>query len=1564
MSSIGELLSLPNWRRGGPGLHEPALGEEIASLGFGKNALAVVTNGHGLQWSVAQKDPRFDASLLDDRQGGKSSNDRLARPEGTTEGALFEETLGERIPELPEGSLDQLDILQVAFGQEHGLILTRDGSVLSFGSNCFGQLGISSLRSSASPVLLQKLQELVVVQIAAGNHHSVALTDTGGVYTWGRNYSGELGLSHPGKDAQQTEKDSLFGCRIGPQFVQGLRDIQVRKVCCGGRHTVALTSEGDVYCWGESTSGQVGIGIASFMSHPMPVAGPSTDTPPVIDIACGEAHTLALSETGSVYGWGLNHKGQLGVTGTVTCIQQPTLLRRNEIKNGEETTELNTSFVIGSQIGAGAYFSVVLDSEYSLVGFGELPQSLLDTDQYLVLNDSLCHQAVDHAHREARVSTKDSVEESVFPQLEYSPARSDSAGHFEGKEEAHPPETNEREFDTTEKQRQDELTTSNKNIAQSRNLRGTVERAEAASAAACRISMGALKKYGPAASLSGSLKKTAMWKNESPAQVVLDEYREKEGNPLRRSMDDRRYHYDSPALRPKHLLPKGRKPMNPLRRFSRENRVYAKLGGGKRRFAVDDDYTNYARPTPTPDAVFHTPHRFSFASYSFRKTSALHAGKHTIAVTSGAELTHITPRTSSIDGGTVAVLSGPGLRTISRVLLRRNVDSFSGQIPSLLRVSKKELLTSDKLGTVAANFRIDEPECSMVRIPDTFVRFSYLHSLELDDSEQGDSLTDGVEDQYAAAYTLSTELNGNIDLECQDQTVVCFIPPGSRASEMGVQLYVRRISAENEVAIDQEASMKETKFAELDINRCVLSSDAVRAEELDAVEGIVHHSYFVTPQFNSIEPSRCTLPPKNICCRISGESTFAVMLSDPHARPFAVALIEYVENQREERENHEADTIENGITQPPERLCVTSEDPSVKANVEVEASETHLVGVRFRLLKGDTEISVTDILPAKFIAHYDEIDEEHDTNEEKLDSSQDMEQNFSEGKFTAVVEVSLPSLTLDRAYLLEPPPARPIPVPVPPNEPSPPSEPRPEETDESQDKDKGGSNKSSRKSSSRSKPGSKTSKRASISEGNDDVKEKWHIYDQCCGYFEHMRSKQSSHENMCAEVDELEEVADRPSGFSLEALVSPCGPQLFPCTQRIEAQPAVIDRIEPHIVESNAATSVYIRGVGFSENPIVKLECDSFIEGYKQVDVSAQTVNAHSICVSIPDCSSFLKRPAKVTSSADDGENADVHNDEEGAVPDDERGAQEVQHQDEEDTDEIDGKALSPSCVAANLKLSLDGGVTFVEQFTQSSSSTFYLYSGVFECSSQCFVDPKEGGKVVLKACPATDWFGEHINPENIRVRLRSIDGSLSVNNWDQVAMDTTNQTLSVFLPSLHVLNWLAQTNLEASTPSILCMDVSLNGFGYVTVSESVKTPLALLWDPNKHITVTGVGPKKLALGGEISIETKGWGTLPQDDNLSIPQSALIERFQFVTLLTGAEDVPSLTVQLTLGEDSHNALMESGETTGQLTFTGNLPESAQECPTGNVEVYFSIDNGATWLDTTTQIKIPAPGKKK
>ncbi|KAF1371961.1 hypothetical protein PFLUV_G00276500 [Perca fluviatilis] len=183
----------------------------------------------------------------------------------------------------PERLLLPGPVLQVALGTRHGVLLVEGGQVYSFGELPWKQ---SQAGEPAKPTLESALSGQRVVAVAAGSFHSGAVTEDGGVHMWGDNGSGQCGLSGLSTVPNPTPVALLDSDAASPP-----QTAPVLELACGAQHTLALSAQREVWAWG--SGGQLGLGAAAFpVWKPQKVehlAGRH-----VLQVACGASHSLAL----------------------------------------------------------------------------------------------------------------------------------------------------------------------------------------------------------------------------------------------------------------------------------------------------------------------------------------------------------------------------------------------------------------------------------------------------------------------------------------------------------------------------------------------------------------------------------------------------------------------------------------------------------------------------------------------------------------------------------------------------------------------------------------------------------------------------------------------------------------------------------------------------------------------------------------------------------------------------------------------------------------------------------------------------------------------------------------------------------------------------------------------------------------------------------------------------------------------------------------------------------------------------------------------------------------------
>lgn len=193
-------------------------------------------------------------------------------------------------------------IVAVAAGYEHSLALSSTGEVWSWGGNSWGQLGSGSTAARTAPARVAGLPS--IARVAAGAYHSLAVSTTGKVWAWGYNGSGQVGNGTKANQLTPIELATPTG---------------VKAIDAGFYHSLAVTDDGSLWVWGSNANRQLGDGGTSDRTAPFKL----TMLTGVTRVAGGWGHTLALKGDGSVWSWGTNRNGQLGVGTTVSSSNVP-----------------------------------------------------------------------------------------------------------------------------------------------------------------------------------------------------------------------------------------------------------------------------------------------------------------------------------------------------------------------------------------------------------------------------------------------------------------------------------------------------------------------------------------------------------------------------------------------------------------------------------------------------------------------------------------------------------------------------------------------------------------------------------------------------------------------------------------------------------------------------------------------------------------------------------------------------------------------------------------------------------------------------------------------------------------------------------------------------------------------------------------------------------------------------------------------------------------------------------------------------------------------------------------
>lgn len=254
-----------------------------------------------------------------------------------------------------------LTVQSIAAGSYAMLALMSDGTVMSWGRNTAGQLGVGTTgnRGYASWVMEAPGEPLSdIIAVSAGSQHSLALAADGSVYSWGHHSMGQIGRTGNGYWAAK---------------ITGFGGKRITQISAGDSHSLALDEDGGVWAWGNNIFGQIGDGTSSTAMTPVSVmASASEALGSIRSVAGGQFHSLALTNSGEVLAWGMNMNGQLG-DGTQTGRIYPV-----KVKNGNGSGDLEDV----AQVSAMGYNSLALKTDGTLWAWGDNSRGQMGKGNY------------------------------------------------------------------------------------------------------------------------------------------------------------------------------------------------------------------------------------------------------------------------------------------------------------------------------------------------------------------------------------------------------------------------------------------------------------------------------------------------------------------------------------------------------------------------------------------------------------------------------------------------------------------------------------------------------------------------------------------------------------------------------------------------------------------------------------------------------------------------------------------------------------------------------------------------------------------------------------------------------------------------------------------------------------------------------------------------------------------------------------------------------------------------------------------------------------------------------
>lgn len=180
---------------------------------------------------------------------------------------------------------------QVAVGQDHICGVTTTSLIKCWGTNEYGQLGDSAVAYLKTPTVIDS--SVTYTQVSSGASQTCGISGSG-LKCWGENTKGQLG-------------DNSFSKQNSPTLVAGSAN-DYSKISTGGTHTCGISNTGQLRCWGNAANGRLGTGAASTdIGLPTAIDGGAVYS----QVSTGQDHACAITTSGDVKCWGLNGYYQL-----------------------------------------------------------------------------------------------------------------------------------------------------------------------------------------------------------------------------------------------------------------------------------------------------------------------------------------------------------------------------------------------------------------------------------------------------------------------------------------------------------------------------------------------------------------------------------------------------------------------------------------------------------------------------------------------------------------------------------------------------------------------------------------------------------------------------------------------------------------------------------------------------------------------------------------------------------------------------------------------------------------------------------------------------------------------------------------------------------------------------------------------------------------------------------------------------------------------------------------------------------------------------------------------------
>ena len=178
--------------------------------------------------------------------------------------------------------------------------IKTDGTLWTWSANGQGQLGDNTVTNKLTPVTTF-IGGTNWKQVSPGAFHCAAIKTDGTLWTWGYGTSGQLGNN------TVTNKSTPVTTFAG--------GTNWKQVAAGYKHCAAIKTDGTLWTWGDNSQGQLGDNTVTTKSTPVTTFAGGTNWK---QVAAGYKHCAAIKTDGTLWNWGINAQGQLGIDNTTT----------------------------------------------------------------------------------------------------------------------------------------------------------------------------------------------------------------------------------------------------------------------------------------------------------------------------------------------------------------------------------------------------------------------------------------------------------------------------------------------------------------------------------------------------------------------------------------------------------------------------------------------------------------------------------------------------------------------------------------------------------------------------------------------------------------------------------------------------------------------------------------------------------------------------------------------------------------------------------------------------------------------------------------------------------------------------------------------------------------------------------------------------------------------------------------------------------------------------------------------------------------------------------------------